>query len=183
MRRFHDHCPEIVRPHAGQANSRAFVFDRLDSGYLIGTARSQGVGRSNTLQLFHGLVGGVIDQTGGSYRKMAQAMGLSEAHFHCLRLKYASFNGIVSHARKVGLDAVHDSVLTVVDDNVHLSPQLVKIKADQIQFYLKTSDPVRFGDRVLVQNENINLRDALSQARTRVIEHTPKDPDNPFDGA
>jgi cytidylate kinase len=135
------------------------------------------------MQLYDVEAGISVGMSGGSFRKMAEAMGLSEQHFHRLRLKYASFSELVSHARKVGLDAVHDSVLTVVDDNLHLSPQLVKIKADQIQFYLKTSDPVRFGDRVLVQNENINLRDALSQARTRVIEHTPKDTENPFDGA
>jgi hypothetical protein len=134
------------------------------------------------LELYDIEAGITVGMSGGSYRKMAQAMGMSEMHFHCLRLKYASFNSIVSHARKVGLDAVHDSVLTVVDDNLNLSPQLVKIKADQIQFYLKTSDPVRFGDRILVQNEDVNLKDALSQARTRVIEHTPKESDNPFEG-
>jgi cytidylate kinase len=135
------------------------------------------------LQLYDIEAGVSVGMSGGSYRKMAEAMGLSEQHFHRLRLKYAPFSELVSHARKVGLDAVHDSVLTVVDDNLHLSPQLVKIKADQIQFYLKTSDPVRFGDRVLVQNENINLRDALSQARTRVIEHQPKtDDSDPFAG-
>ena len=54
MRRFHEYCPSPVRPHAGLANSRELVFDRLDSGYHVGTARSQGVGRSNTLQYFHG---------------------------------------------------------------------------------------------------------------------------------
>lgn len=54
MRRFHDYCPFPVKPHAGHANSRELLFDRLDSGYHIGTAKSHGVGRSNTLQFFHG---------------------------------------------------------------------------------------------------------------------------------
>ena len=53
-KRFHDHCPALVRPHTGLANSRELVFDRLDAGYRIGTAKSPGVGRSNTLQFFHG---------------------------------------------------------------------------------------------------------------------------------
>jgi hypothetical protein len=43
-----------VRPHTSLANSRALQFDRLDSGYLVGTARSEGIGRSNTIQYFHG---------------------------------------------------------------------------------------------------------------------------------
>src|SRR3990172_5962652 len=54
MRLFHDYCPFPVKPHIGHANSRELVFDRLDSGYHVGTAKSQGVGRSNTLQFFHG---------------------------------------------------------------------------------------------------------------------------------
>jgi len=54
MRRFYDYCPSLLRPHASHANSKELVFDRLDSGYQVGTAKSQGVGRSNTLQFFHG---------------------------------------------------------------------------------------------------------------------------------
>jgi hypothetical protein len=30
------------------------TFDRLDSGYRVGTAGTRGIGRSSTLQLFHG---------------------------------------------------------------------------------------------------------------------------------
>ncbi len=54
LRRFHAYCPALVKPHVSHANNRELVFDRLDSGYTVGTARSQGVGRSNTLQYFHG---------------------------------------------------------------------------------------------------------------------------------
>ena len=54
MRRFHESCPFPVKAHVGRANARELIFDRLDSGYHIGTAKSQGVGRSDTLQYFHG---------------------------------------------------------------------------------------------------------------------------------
>ncbi len=54
MRRFFDYCPPMVKPHVSHANSKEIVFDKLDSGYQVGTAKSQGVGRSNTLQYFHG---------------------------------------------------------------------------------------------------------------------------------
>lgn len=53
-KRFYDNCPAIVLPHASHASSRELIFDRLDSGYHVGTAKSQGIGRSNTLQYFHG---------------------------------------------------------------------------------------------------------------------------------
>ena len=54
MKRFHESCPYPVKAHTGRANSREMIFDRLDSGYNVGTAKSQGVGRSHTLQYFHG---------------------------------------------------------------------------------------------------------------------------------
>lgn len=52
--RFHDHCPELVKPHTGAANANELNFDLLDSGYKVGTARTKGTGRSATLQFFHG---------------------------------------------------------------------------------------------------------------------------------
>ncbi len=54
MKRFHDNCPYPVKAHEGRANAREMLFDRLDSGYHVGTAKSRGVGRSDTLQYFHG---------------------------------------------------------------------------------------------------------------------------------
>ena len=52
--RFHEHCPADERPATGAATARELVFDALDSGYRIGTAGTKGVGRSSTIQLFHG---------------------------------------------------------------------------------------------------------------------------------
>lgn len=51
--RYHEHCPELVRPHTGAANANELNFDILDSGYKVGTARTKGTGRSSTLQFFH----------------------------------------------------------------------------------------------------------------------------------
>ena len=52
--RFHENCPEIVRPSVGAHNSKELVFNVLDSGYKLGTAENKNVGRSSTIQLFHG---------------------------------------------------------------------------------------------------------------------------------
>ncbi len=54
VNRFHEHCPDLVKPSTSAANAKELIFDRLDSGYKIGTAGTKGVGRSATLQLFHG---------------------------------------------------------------------------------------------------------------------------------
>lgn len=54
VNRYHEHCPEFVRPSTGAANAKELFFDRLDSGYKVGTAGTKGVGRSSTIQQFHG---------------------------------------------------------------------------------------------------------------------------------
>lgn len=54
VNRYHEHCPVFVRPSTGAANAKELFFDQLDSGYKVGTAGTKGVGRSSTIQLFHG---------------------------------------------------------------------------------------------------------------------------------
>lgn len=54
VERYHDHCPELVKPTTGAANAKELSFPRLDSGYAVGTAGAKAVGRSQTVQLFHG---------------------------------------------------------------------------------------------------------------------------------
>lgn len=52
--RYHANCPNLVRPQTGASNAKSLYFDLLDSGYAVGTAGSKAVGRSQTVQLFHG---------------------------------------------------------------------------------------------------------------------------------
>lgn len=52
--RYHEHCPELVKPSTGASNAKELYFDRLESGYAVGTAGTKAVGRSQTIQLFHG---------------------------------------------------------------------------------------------------------------------------------
>ncbi len=53
-RRFADHLPPQVKPEIAAASTRELKFGELDSGYRVGTAGTEGVGRSDTIQLFHG---------------------------------------------------------------------------------------------------------------------------------
>jgi hypothetical protein len=54
VERFHAHCPPEHKRTASVANAKELYFDALDSGYKVGTAGTKGVGRSSTIQLFHG---------------------------------------------------------------------------------------------------------------------------------
>ena len=52
VERFQAHC--VDAPATSVANASELRFDALDSGYTVGTAGTRGVGRSATVQLFHG---------------------------------------------------------------------------------------------------------------------------------
>jgi hypothetical protein len=54
VNRYHEHMNPAVKPSTGAANAKELFFDKLDSGYKVGTAGTRGVGRSSTVQLFHG---------------------------------------------------------------------------------------------------------------------------------
>lgn len=54
VERFHEHNNPLVKPHTGASNAKELLFDKLESGYAVGTAGTKAVGRSQTIQLFHG---------------------------------------------------------------------------------------------------------------------------------
>lgn len=54
VNRYHEHCPVFVKPSTGASNAKELYFDKLDSGYKVGTAGTKAVGRSSTIQMFHG---------------------------------------------------------------------------------------------------------------------------------
>lgn len=53
-KRYHENCPEVIRPETKSANAKELAFAKNDCSYAVATAGSKGVGRSSTLQLFHG---------------------------------------------------------------------------------------------------------------------------------
>ena len=52
--RFHDNCPEALRPTTRNHSAKALTFDKLDSEFSVATAGSKDTGRSGTGQYFHG---------------------------------------------------------------------------------------------------------------------------------
>lgn len=52
--RYYDNLPPNLAPKADTSSAKELKFKKLESGYDVGTAGSKEVGRSLTLQLFHG---------------------------------------------------------------------------------------------------------------------------------
>lgn len=53
-KRYYDNLPTFVKPSISASNAKELHFDKLDSGYKVGTAGNKSVGRSQTNQFFHG---------------------------------------------------------------------------------------------------------------------------------
>jgi len=53
-KRFYENLEDGLIPKAGTENAKELYFKEFDSGYAIGTAGNKAVGRSQTIQLFHG---------------------------------------------------------------------------------------------------------------------------------
>ena len=53
-KRYYENLPLFVKPSSSHANAKELIFDKLDSGYKVGTAGNKSVGRSQTNQFFHG---------------------------------------------------------------------------------------------------------------------------------
>jgi hypothetical protein len=51
VERFHENNP--LKPHTGASNAKELVFDKLSSGYSVGTAGTKAAGRSSTNHLVH----------------------------------------------------------------------------------------------------------------------------------
>lgn len=51
--RYYENTPALLKPQITTSNIKELAFGRLDSGYKVGTAENQNVGRSATIQLLH----------------------------------------------------------------------------------------------------------------------------------
>lgn len=52
--RYHENMDPALKPRTKRDSATELFFDKLDSGYGVGTARSKGTGRSDMFQYFHG---------------------------------------------------------------------------------------------------------------------------------
>ncbi len=52
--RFNENCPPAMRPATDRSNRQELVFSRTNCSYRVATAGKDNVGRSETIQLFHG---------------------------------------------------------------------------------------------------------------------------------
>jgi hypothetical protein len=52
-KRYHENCPELLKPHTKYSSRRELTFDVLDSSYVVATAGGESIGRGETLTHVH----------------------------------------------------------------------------------------------------------------------------------
>lgn len=70
-KRYHEFCPDDIKPPLSAANGKVLRFGDLDSQYLVATAGAGGTGRSQNAHFFHACLAEgtqVLDATTGSLR-------------------------------------------------------------------------------------------------------------------
>ena len=54
VERFHEHVPAMMRPSTSNESAKELYFDKLDSGYRVGTAGAKAKGRGKMIRKLHG---------------------------------------------------------------------------------------------------------------------------------
>ena len=52
-KRYHEHCPDILKPHTKYSSRKEISFDILDSSFVVSTAGSDSIARGETLSHVH----------------------------------------------------------------------------------------------------------------------------------
>jgi uncharacterized protein (DUF2342 family) len=93
--------------------------------------------------------------------------------------KYPLLKQDLMSARNLGFELAADSVATLVEDNLDMDADRLRIKADVSKWYLGVMNPARFGQRQTIAVERVDVAGALAEARARaarVIEARPIQP-------
>ena len=52
-KRYHENCPELLKPHTKYSSRRELTFDVLDSSFVVATAGGESIGRGETVTHVH----------------------------------------------------------------------------------------------------------------------------------
>jgi len=111
---------------------------------------------------------------GKSLKSIALSVGYDYGQFCRYRKKHPVFAEELNEARAEGWLLHADRLLTIYEDNPDLDPQRLKGMSDNIKWLLERVRREMFGQSVEINHKVTNVRQALEDARSRLIDITPK---------
>lgn len=117
-------------------------------------------------------------------KAIANAIGCTERQLRILRQENPDFDRTLAQAREDGFMALADSLLTIFEDHPGADAHTIKVKSENIKWYLGCLHRRVFGQHVdIAVTERIDIRAAMleSKARLRVVNPPLIENDSPFD--
>ena len=114
---------------------------------------------------------------GKPHAKIIEALGVSSATYYNLKHADTSFASRMERAREQGAESIMESMLTLIEDNPDLDPNVLRIKADAYKFYLTRAWSSKYGDQIKVTNVAVDIGTAITDGRQRAgvtIDITPQ---------
>lgn len=117
-----------------------------------------------------------------TYKAIAEALNCSQRRLRVLRQQHPDFDRTLLQAREDGFFALADSVLTIFEDNPGKSEHEIKIRSENIKWYLGKLFARVFGDKIDINvTERIDIKVAIAESRGRLRIVNPQLLDsNPF---
>lgn len=110
---------------------------------------------------------------GKSLKEITLSLGCNQREFYNLRKQYPVFGQAIAEARAEGWLIQADSLLTMYDDHPNEDPQRLKGRSDNIKWLLERVRREMFGASIEVNHKVTDVRQALAEARARVLNVTP----------
>lgn len=109
---------------------------------------------------------------GASLKLIAERLGCSPVYMSKVLAQHAPFRQAMEQARIVGFSITADEVKTLVPDNPLLDPNLIRIHADNLKWYLSKMHPAVFGEKLdMTISKQVDIGSAIQEgrARTRIV--------------
>src|SRR5689334_2782143 len=104
---------------------------------------------------------------GGKTIDIARAMGCSVSHYSQLKRVHPDFSQSVDNAREQGYILKAEMLETLVEDNPLASVDELRLQFDISRFLLSKMYPAKFGERMTLAVEKVDIQGAMVEAKSR----------------
>lgn len=110
-----------------------------------------------------------IAAQGGKTVDIARAMGCSARQFCQLKRQHADFAHAVDNAREQGYIIKAELLETLIEDNPLASVDELRLQFDISRFLLSKMYPAKFGEKLTLAVERVDLMGAMAEAKARAL--------------
>ena len=98
-----------------------------------------------------------VAANGGMTNKIVEALGCGKSSYFRLRQNDPVFDRELQRARAIGRELIAEGLTTLVDEDPFGDPQLLRLKSENLKWFLGVQDPARYGQRQTVTVETVDI--------------------------